>query len=161
MLPLAHHGSRVMTADVLAVAGAIGTQPARVSRMDFSKAAQTALGGMLIFAGLSHLTFARRAFRAQVPDWIPLKKDHTVLASGVAEVALGASLVLADEARRPLVGKIAAAFFVAVFPGNVSQYVNRRSAFGLDTDTKRFARLFFQPALVYWALAGAKRKSSP
>lgn len=116
---------------------------------------------MLVFAGLSHLTFARRAFRAQVPDWVPLSKDDTVLASGVAEIALGASLVLADEARRPLVGKIAAAFFVAVFPGNVSQYVNRRSAFGLDTDAKRFLRLFFQPALVYWALESAKPSSPP
>lgn len=109
---------------------------------------------MLILAGISHLTFARRAFRAQVPDWVPLRKDDTVLASGVAEVALGAGLVLAGEARRPLMSKLAAAFFVAVFPGNVSQYVNRRSAFGLDTDAKRFARLFFQPVLVYWALKG-------
>ena len=25
-------------------------------------------------------------------------------------------------------------------------------AFGLDTDTKRFVRLFFQPVLVLWAL---------
>ena len=116
---------------------------------------------MLVLAGIGHLTFARRAFRAQVPDWVPLGTDATVLASGVAEIALGASLVLADEARRPLVGKIAAAFFVAVFPGNVSQYVNRRTAFGLDTDTKRFARLFFQPALVYWALKSAKRNSLP
>jgi uncharacterized membrane protein len=79
-----------------------------------------------------------------------------VVASGVAEIALGASLILADEARRPLAGKVAASFFVAVFPGNVSQYVNRRSAFGLDTDKKRFARLFFRPALVYWALKTAK-----
>ena len=128
--------------------------------MDFAKAAQRALGGMLVLAGVSRLTFARRAFRAQVPDWVPLSKDATVLASGVAEIALGAGLVLADEARRPLVGKIAAAFFVAVFPGNVSQYVNRRSAFGLDTDAKRFARLFFQPALVYWALASASPRAA-
>jgi uncharacterized membrane protein len=128
--------------------------------MDFAKAAQGALGGLLIIAGIGHLTFARRAFRAQVPDWVPLSKDHTVIASGVAEIALGASLVLADEARRPLVSKIAAAFFVAVFPGNVSQFVNRRNAFGLDTDAKRFARLFFQPALVYWALKGAKPTAS-
>lgn len=125
--------------------------------MDFAKAAQGALGGMLVLAGISHLTLARRAFRAQVPDWVPLGKDETVLASGVVEIALGVSLVLADEAHRPLLGKIAAAFFVAVFPGNVAQYVNRRSAFGLDTDAKRFARLFFQPALVYWALESAKR----
>ncbi len=129
--------------------------------MNNAKASQKALGGMLIFAGVSHLTFARRAFRAQVPDWVPLTKDQTVVASGVAEVALGASLVLASGRRRSLVGKIAAAFFVAVFPGNVSQYVNRRSAFGLDTDAKRFARLFFQPALVYWALKSAKSSPSP
>ena len=107
---------------------------------------------MLVFAGISHLSFARRAFRAQVPDWVPIGKDETVLASGAAEIALGASLLIANGSRRGLVGKIAAAFFVAVFPGNVSQYVNRRSAFGLDTDAKRFARLFFQPVLVYWAL---------
>jgi uncharacterized membrane protein len=125
--------------------------------MDFAKLAQRALGGVLVFEGISHMTFARRQFRAQVPDWVPLSEDTTVLASGVAEIALGASLVLADEARRPLAGKIAAAFFVAVFPGNVSQYVNRRTAFGLDTDTKRFVRLLFQPALVYWALKSTTR----
>jgi uncharacterized membrane protein len=124
--------------------------------MNLAKIARTLLGGTLVFAGISHLTFARRAFRAQVPDWVPLEKDRTVVYSGIAEIALGAGLVLTDAAHQALVGKIAAAFFVAVFPGNVSQYVNRRDAFGLDTDAKRFARLFFQPALVYWAL-----KSTP
>ncbi|MFW6186773.1 MAG: hypothetical protein ACOC84_02055, partial [Actinomycetota bacterium] len=43
-------------------------------------------------------------------------------------------------------------FFVAVFPGNVSQYLTGTDAFGLDTDTSRLVRLFFQPALVVWAL---------
>ena len=114
--------------------------------------ARLCLGGVLISTGIAHLTFARRPFRAQVPDWVPLDKDDTVVLSGVAEVALGSALVLADGDRRSVVGKVAAAFFVAVFPGNVSQYVNRRSAFGLDTDRKRFLRLFFQPVLVYWAL---------
>ena len=114
--------------------------------------ARRCLGGALIFAGLSHLTFARKAFRAQVPDWVPLDKDDTVVYSGLAEIALGTTLVVADEARRAAVGKVAAAFFVAVFPGNVSQYVHHRDGFGLDTDRKRFVRLLFQPALVYWAL---------
>jgi uncharacterized membrane protein len=118
----------------------------------FKRIAKNVLGGALVFAGVSHLTFARKAFRAQVPDWVPLEKDDTVVYSGIAEIALGSALVLADEEHQELVGKIAAAFFVAVFPGNVSQYVNRRSAFGLDTDQKRLTRLFFQPALVYWAL---------
>ncbi len=120
--------------------------------MNAAKLARAALGGVLVFAGTSHLTFARRAFRAQVPDWVPFNRDQTVVASGLAEIALGASLVFVNEPNQALAGKIAAAFFVAVFPGNLSQYVNRRSAFGLDTDQKRFARLFFQPALIYWAL---------
>ena len=114
--------------------------------------ARVALGGMLIFAGVGHLTFARKAFQAQVPDWVPLEKDDTVVYSGLVEIALGSSLVLTDEEHQEMIGKIAAALFVAVFPGNISQYVNRRSAFGLDTDEKRLARLFFQPLLVLWAL---------
>jgi uncharacterized membrane protein len=116
------------------------------------KIARIGLGGMLIFAGVSHLTFARKDFQAQVPDWVPLDIDDTVLYSGIAEIALGSSLVLTNEEYQETVGKIAAAFFIAVFPGNISQYVNRRNAFGLDTDEKRLARLFFQPLLVLWAL---------
>ena len=116
------------------------------------KIARIGLGGMLVFAGVSHLTFARKDFQAQVPDWVPLDIDDTVLLSGVAEIALGSSLVLTNEEHQAAIGKIAAAFFIAVFPGNISQYVNQRSAFGLDTDEKRLARLFFQPLLVLWAL---------
>ena len=114
------------------------------------------LGGALVFAGVSHLTFARDAFKAQVPDWVPqlspFGKDDTVLLSGVAEIALGTALLLVGPKHSTAVGRIAAAFFTAVFPGNLSQYINRRSAFGLDTDSKRFIRLFFQPLLVWWAL---------
>lgn len=122
------------------------------------KIGRVLLGGALIFAGVSHLTFARKDFQAQVPDWVPLDKDDTVVYSGIAEIALGGSLVLTDEKHQEIIGKIAAVFFVAVFPGNISQYVNRRSAFGLDTDEKRFARLFFQPLLVLWALKSTENK---
>lgn len=127
--------------------------------MNLARVARTLLGSTLVFAGISHLTFARRAFRAQVPDWVPLDTDRTVVYSGIAEIALGAGLVLADAKREALMGKIAAAFFVAVFPGNLSQYVNRREAFGLDTDNKRLARLFFQPALIYWALKSTHQRA--
>jgi len=115
-------------------------------------AARVLLGANLIFAGISHLSFARKAFRAQVPDWVPLKKDDTVVYSGIAEIALGSALVFAPEKHRETAGKIAAGFFTAVFPGNISQYTHHRSAFGLDTDNKRLIRLLFQPVLVYWAL---------
>jgi uncharacterized membrane protein len=114
--------------------------------------ARILLGCNLVFAGISHLTVARKAFRAQVPDWVPLKKDDTVAYSGYAEIALGSALVLTPKKHRAKVGRIAAAFFTAVFPGNIAQYTHRRNAFGLDTDEKRFARLFFQPLLIYWAL---------
>jgi uncharacterized membrane protein len=114
--------------------------------------ARKLLGGALIFAGVGHLSFARRQFQAQVPDWVPLEKDDTVVLSGLAEIALGSAVVLAGPAHRKAVGRVAAAFFVAVFPGNLSQYFNRRSAFGLNTDARRFARLFLQPALFFWAI---------
>ncbi|RYD73297.1 MAG: hypothetical protein EOP53_20350 [Sphingobacteriales bacterium] len=115
-------------------------------------AARILLGAGLIFAGIGHLTFARKAFQAQVPDWVPLKKDDTVVQSGLVEITMGSALILAPEKYRMTTGKIAAGLFTAVFPGNIAQYKNRRSAFGLSTDKKRFARLFFQPLLVYWAL---------
>lgn len=109
------------------------------------------LGAALAFAGASHLTFAREEFRAQVPKFVPLSEDATVLSSGVAEISLGAALVLSTK-HRPTVGWIAAAFFTAIFPGNIAQFVHRRDGFGLDTDAKRFVRLLGQPLLVIWAL---------
>jgi uncharacterized membrane protein len=109
------------------------------------------LGLILSGAGLSHLTVARSTFQAQVPGWVPLDKDLVVLLSGIVEISLGAALILPHR-RRTTVGWIVAAFFVAIFPGNIAQYVNRVNAFGLNTDTLRFVRLFFQPVLVAWAL---------
>ncbi|MFS0704637.1 hypothetical protein AB6N23_08955 [Cellulomonas sp. 179-A 9B4 NHS] len=110
------------------------------------------LGAALAFAGTGHLSFARQDFQAQVPGWVPLDPDVTVVASGVVELALGTALVAAPRRWRPVVGGVVAAFFVAVFPGNVSQYVTGTDAFGLDSDAKRLARLPFQPLLVLWAL---------
>ena len=116
-------------------------------------AGQVALGATLAFAGVSHLTFARSDFLAQVPPWVPFDPDVVVLASGVVEIALGGALLATwHQPRRAWIGAVAAAFFVAVFPGNVAQFTGRRDAFGLDSDTKRFVRLLVQPALVLWAL---------
>ncbi len=114
--------------------------------------ARLALGSAMVFAGTAHLTFARAEFQAQVPDWFPVDEDLTVLGSGVVEIGLGAALIAAPRARRPVVGGLLAAFFVAIFPGNIAQYVEGTDAFGLDTDTKRLVRLFFQPVLVVLAL---------
>lgn len=123
-----------------------------MNEMMIKKAARMLLGSALVFAGISHMTFARKDFQAQVPDWVPLDIDDTVVYSGIAEIALGSALVLTSEKNQDVVGKVAASFFAAVFPGNISQYTNKRSAFGLDTDRKRFIRLLFQPVLIAWAL---------
>jgi uncharacterized membrane protein len=104
-----------------------------------------------MYAGITHLTTTRTEFQAQVPTWVPLSADFVVLASGVVEILLG--LALAGLGSYSVqVGWIVAAFFVAIFPGNISQYVNGIDAFGLDTDQARLTRLFFQPLLVVWAL---------
>jgi uncharacterized membrane protein len=103
-----------------------------------------------VFAGISH--FANlEDFRAQVPTVLPWT-DAIVYLSGVVELALGAALILAKGERRIQVGLVAAAFFIAVFPGNISQLVTHTDAFGLDTDAKRAVRLVFQPILILWAL---------
>lgn len=109
------------------------------------------LGAGMIYAGTGHLTFARDDFQAQVPNWLPLDTDFVVLASGAVEIALGAAMIALPRHRR-LTGLALAAFYVAVFPGNIAQYLGHRDAFGLDTDTKRLVRLFFQPPLIAAAL---------
>lgn len=109
------------------------------------------LGGTLLLAGVSHLTWARAEFLAQVPAWVPLDSDLVVVLSGVMEIALGAALLGLPQ-YRVIVGWIVAAFFVAIFPGNIAQYQTGTDAFGLDSDQARFIRLFFQPVLVAWAL---------
>lgn len=109
------------------------------------------LGLSLSFAGLSHLTFARLEFVAQVPNWVPLPNDLVVVLSGIAEIILGLALMVLPK-WKALVGWLVALFFVLIFPGNIAQYLNQVDAFGLDTDRARFIRLFFQPVLVAWAL---------
>ncbi len=113
--------------------------------------ARLALGGALVFAGLSHLTFARLTFQAQVPTWLPLDPDFVVSASGLVEIGLGIALILFKKHRK-LVGWLTAGFFLAIFPGNISQFLTQTDAFSLNTDEARAVRLLFQPLLILWAL---------
>ena len=115
-----------------------------------ARTTQVVLGLALTYAGIGHLTTNRTEFQAQVPTIFKSIADFVVLASGVVEIVLG--LLLASLRNRVVVGWVVAAFFVAIFPGNISQYVNQVDAFGLASDRARFIRLFFQPLLVIWAL---------
>ena len=120
--------------------------PATLPTSKTQHAFRILLGLFLLYAGISHMTFRRADFVAQVPDWLTMSKDFVVPASGVVEMLLGLSLV-ALYRQRVWVGLV-----VAIFPGNIHQYTEGISAFGLDTDAKRLVRLFFQPLLVLWAL---------
>ena len=112
---------------------------------------QMVLGFALAYAGVGHLTTSRQEFQAQVPTLFKDYADFVVLASGVVEIALGVGLIALWRYRVQL-GWLVAAFFVAIFWGNISQYVNGVDAFGLNSDRARLMRLFFQPLLVMWAL---------
>jgi len=123
------------------------------SYSDTSKAqdiARILLGAILVVAGIGHLTFARTEFQVQVPDWVPLNKDLTVVLSGYVEILLGLAILFVKRYRAQI-GLFAGLFFIMVFPGNIAQYLNHRDGFGLDTDLLRFIRLLFQPVLVAWA----------
>lgn len=128
------------------------TAPRRdVARM----ASRLALATLLGAAGASHLSWGRRGYRIVVPDWATratrLDKDAIVVASGVVELMLAGALVALPRERRS-VGWLVAAFFVAVFPGNVHQWQTKRSAPLMTTDRARFIRLLLQPVLIAWAL---------
>ena len=117
----------------------------------FQKVVRIILGAFMVLAAIGHLTFQRDEFQAQVPNWIPLSKDLVVIISGIVELIFGLSMIFWKN-ERVRVGIALAIFFVIIFPGNINQYVNGISAFGLDTERARFTRLFFQPVLIIWAL---------
>ena len=112
---------------------------------------QIVLGLALVYAGIGHLTTSRAEFQAQVPTLFKDYADFVVLASGVVEIVLGVGLIVLWK-YRVQIGVLVALFFIVIFWGNISQYVNKVDAFGLNSDRARFIRLLFQPALVIWAL---------
>lgn len=77
--------------------------------------------------------------------------DQIIYLSGVIEIVLGLLLIFQIQYRQQ-VGLATAAFFIVIFPGNISQYLTQASAFGLDSDFARAVRLLFQPVLVVWAI---------
>ena len=134
---------------------------ARRRGLTFRSVARGGLALLLVGAGVSHVTWGRRGYRIVVPGWatrlLHLDKDAIVVASGAVEVILGVALVALPQ-ERGRIGAAIAAFFVAVFPGNVHQWRTGRSAPGLNTDRSRFLRLFLQVPLVAWAWWSTRRR---
>jgi uncharacterized membrane protein len=123
---------------------------------------QIVLGTALAYAGIGHLTTNRKEFQAQVPTLLKDYADLVVLTSGFVEIILGVGLI-AFWKYRVQIGALVALFFIAIFWGNISQYINKVDAFGLNSNRARFIRLLFQPLLVIWALwsTGAWRAIKP
>jgi uncharacterized membrane protein len=115
------------------------------------KTFQILLGLMLCYTGVLHLTSKRQEFQAQVPSWLPMDADLVVVLSGIIEISLGLSLLLLWRFRQE-VGLATAIFFIAIFPGNIWQYLDKIDAFGLNSDRERAIRLLFQPILILWAI---------
>lgn len=111
--------------------------------------ARIVLALFLAFAGVGHFVAAEE-FLAQVPTWMPAP-EAVVAVSGVIELAFAFALLFLPR-NRVVVGWALAAFFVIIFPGNISQFITGTDAFGLDSDAARAVRLVFQPLLVVWAL---------
>lgn len=113
-----------------------------------------AIAAILTVAGVGHFT-ATESFRAQVPPFLPAP-DVIIWVSGVIELSLAFGLLFLGRYRAKF-GAAAALFFIAIFPGNISQYLTGTPAFGLDSDTARAVRLLFQPvlvAVVLWSTGG-------
>ncbi len=126
----------------------------RTSTSPAQNALRVILGGFMLLAGIGHLTFLRGEFQAQVPRWLPTNEkfmDFVVIASGAVEITFGLAMIFGGK-HKVKTGIALAVFFVLIFPGNLSQYTNGIDGFGLDTDGKRLARLFFQPVLILLAL---------
>ena len=125
--------------------------PAYIQTTRAQNIGRICLGLFMLTAGIGHLSFARVALQAQVPDWVPFTKDFTVVASGYVEIALALSLLFVKR-YRVFVGIGLGIFFILIFPGNLEQYTKHKDMPGLDNDTARLIRLFFQPVLIWLAL---------
>lgn len=108
------------------------------------------ISAILLIAGVAHFTMTEE-FLGQVPSFFPAR-TLVVQVSGVMEIALGSALLVARGRLRVVVGVVVAAFFVAVFPGNLWQLVNASDSFGLDSTAARVVRLPFQLLLIVGAL---------
>lgn len=75
------------------------------------------MGAGLIAMGLLHFV-APKGFDSIIPDEIPVSKRALTYASGVAELTVGAGLLVPRTRRAAALAAIA--LFVAVFPANVN-----------------------------------------
>jgi uncharacterized membrane protein len=110
-------------------------------------------GPFFVFAGVMHFVIPK-TYRTIVPRYVPAPKAM-VYASGVAEIAGGAGLMLAR--RRRLAGWWLIATMIAVFPANLHMALNPDDYPEVPGGAvSLWARLPFQGVFVAWILAAMR-----
>ncbi len=111
--------------------------------------ARWGLAALLVTAGVAHLVNPL-PFVQHLPPAVPLR-ELLVAATGWLEIALGV-LLLGPRRHRRTVGRVVAAYLVAVFPANIYVAVADVDVDGLPPDPYPWLRLPLQVVLVAWAL---------
>jgi uncharacterized membrane protein len=136
---------------VLATATAAAAAMLTVSRRQYStrQAARAGMALAMVVAGVTHW-LNPTPFIQHLPPWLPLREE-LVLATGIAEVALGVALLL-RQPRRRYAGFALAAYLVAVFPGNLYVALADVDVDGQPGGAYPWLRLPLQLLFIGWAL---------
>jgi uncharacterized membrane protein len=111
-------------------------------------------GPFFVVAGLMHFVIPR-AYRRMMPPYVPAH-DALVYASGAAEIAGGAGLML--PGRRRAAGWWLIATLVAVFPANVHMALHPDQFSKVPGGPRAlWARLPFQGVFIAWVMAAMRR----
>jgi len=112
--------------------------------------ARRGLAAATVIAGITHFTKVD-PFVQHLPDWVPAR-EMVVYVTGAIEIALGAALMFAG-AHRTTVGRLVAAYLIAVFPANVYVALADVEVSGQPGGVYAWIRLPLQALFVAWALA--------
>ena len=111
--------------------------------------ARRGLAAAMIVAGITH--FARAdPFVQHLPDWVPVREGLVYL-TGAIEIALGVALIRSTR-HRATVGRVLAAYLIAVFPANVYVAVADVDVDGQPGGAQAWLRLPLQVLFIAWAL---------
>lgn len=105
------------------------------------------VGPFFVFAGVMHFV-TPRTYKQIMPPWVPAP-EAMVYASGVAEIAGGAGMML--PSRRRLAGWWLIATLIGVFPANLHMALNHDDYPKVPGGaTTLWARLPFQGLFIAW-----------
>lgn len=133
---------------VAALAALLGRLGA-ASLKDTRLAMRIGMAAGFFFVGTDHLLTPER-YMPMMPPYIPFHGE-VIFFTGLCEIA--GAIGLLTPRLKELAAMMLALYAVAVFPANVHNAMNGLSVAGLpDANLYYWARLFFQPLIIWWAL---------